>query len=320
MPRSHDLPKPNFFIIGAPKCGTTALYTYLAAHPQVFMPAIKEPHYYATDFPGHQRVKSAAAYGKLFQACPANRTAIGEASVFYLYSQAAVANILREHPQARFIVMVRPPVDLAYSMHSQLLYGFEEDQASFDVAWDLQVARANGQQIPAGCPTPALLQYRALASVGEQLRRLLEQVSPERVLVISMSEFQSRTAACYQQVLEFLQVRHDGRTEFPRINQNKVHRSRWMARLVIRPPYPLNAVKSIARRLFDPWGTSEYSESRVGLWVYRLLTGNAPRPPISTELRLRLQNEFAADQRLLEMLLRQHWGVAHESTSLRRSA
>src|SRR5690349_21884975 len=85
--------KPNFFIVGAPKCGTTALYEYLRPHPNVFLPRVKEPHFFATDLGTYPAVKTRAAYDRLFADSLAEHTRVGEASVYYLRSSAALANI-----------------------------------------------------------------------------------------------------------------------------------------------------------------------------------------------------------------------------------
>ncbi|HEX2249085.1 MAG TPA: sulfotransferase domain-containing protein, partial [Gemmatimonadales bacterium] len=58
--------KPNFFIVGAPKCGTTALYEYLRLHPHVFMPELKEPHFFAKDLGTYPRIKTLEVYTQLF--------------------------------------------------------------------------------------------------------------------------------------------------------------------------------------------------------------------------------------------------------------
>jgi hypothetical protein len=72
-------PKPNFFIVGAPKCGTTALYEYLRGHPSIFMPKYKEPHFFAQDLGTYPLIKTADAYAALFAEAEPRHTAVGEA-------------------------------------------------------------------------------------------------------------------------------------------------------------------------------------------------------------------------------------------------
>ncbi|MGH8212324.1 MAG: sulfotransferase, partial [Rhodanobacteraceae bacterium] len=98
--------KPDFFIVGAPRCGTTWLYRHLSMHPRVFVSAQKEPHYFNTDS-RFRWIETAGDYESLFRDAPADAQAVGEASVLYLHSAVAAANILRYQPQARFIAMVR---------------------------------------------------------------------------------------------------------------------------------------------------------------------------------------------------------------------
>lgn len=118
---------PNFLIIGAAKSGTTSLYRHLAAHPQVFMSAIKETNFFALE--GREpefderaprdRVRSGhvhrlADYRRLFEGVHEER-AVGEASPWYLHSEQAPSRILEHVPDARLIAILRNPVDRAYS-------------------------------------------------------------------------------------------------------------------------------------------------------------------------------------------------------------
>ena len=103
--------RPNFFIVGAPKCGTTAMTTYLRDHPQIFMPLQKEPHYFAEDYPIFREVWTEKQYLHLFRSADSSHLAVGEASVWYLYSDHALPRIKAFAPDARIIVQVRNPVD-----------------------------------------------------------------------------------------------------------------------------------------------------------------------------------------------------------------
>ena len=84
---------PNFFILGAPKCGTTSLASWLSDHPHIFIPPIKEPHYFNTD-DQHRNIRRRLDYEKLFRGVTEKHIGVGEASVWYLSSEVAVRNIL----------------------------------------------------------------------------------------------------------------------------------------------------------------------------------------------------------------------------------
>src|SRR5882672_1680365 len=112
--------KPDCFIVGAPRCGTTAMYTYLGQHPEIFMSARKEPHFFGTDLSSPALVRDEQQYLSLF-AKAQNEKRAGEASVFYLYSQRAAREIHAFCPSARIIIMLRNPVEMMYSLHSRHL-------------------------------------------------------------------------------------------------------------------------------------------------------------------------------------------------------
>src|SRR5215204_2818898 len=122
--------RPDFFIVGAFKSGTTALYEYLRSHPQVFMPFLKEPHFFGDDLTRHYGRMSLSEYLALFRdAQPGQR--VGEASTWYLYSTTVPGQIAEFSPQAQIIILLRNPVDVMYAQHSQLRFRADEDQADF---------------------------------------------------------------------------------------------------------------------------------------------------------------------------------------------
>ena len=160
----------------------------------------------------------------------------GEGSVSYLYSDQALDTILQLNPDAQFIVNVRNPVDMVYSYHARLLKLVEEDQQDFRIAWDLQAARAQGQQLPKGCHDPELFQYKEVASLGKYVGRLIKRVGRERVHVIVFDNFIADPLTEYKKVLNYLGVEYDGRTEFPRKGKHEIVRLRFLQRLIKRPP------------------------------------------------------------------------------------
>jgi hypothetical protein len=226
--------KPNFFIVGAPKCGTTSLSEYLRTHPNVFMTRPKEPHYFAEDF--YRQVSTIEDYLALFDNVSSQHIAIGEASVTYLSSQIAIQNIKEFNSNAKLIAMVRNPVEMIPSLHAQLLVSLEEDEENFERAWFLQAKRKNGENIPSTCRSPTYLQYAEIGHLGAQIKRLFQSFDKHLIKVIVFEDFISTTKKEYQDTLSFLGLPTDGRKDFPRINANKVTRSRNMSLLLRRPP------------------------------------------------------------------------------------
>jgi hypothetical protein len=298
---------PNYFIIGAPKCGTTAMAEYLRGHPNVFMSWPKEPHYFAEDFDRYRRIKTLDAYLDIFRPAKATHAAIGEASVWYLYSSVAVQRIREFNEHSKIIVMLRNPVDLVYSLHNTNIYAFFEDEPDFGRAWALQSQRKEGKFIPKACLEPALLQYKQIGQLGEQLKRVLRVFPSSQVKVILFEDFTRSPRAAYEEVLAFLGVPSDGRTEFPKINPRQQHRARWLGRLLINPPEPLRQLERYTKNLLARLGVRNFKA-----W-HLLIHGNVRvvRPkPLDEAIRRELAGVFRSDvQKLSKMLGREltHW-------------
>ena len=291
---------PNFFIIGAPKCGTTALSEYLRTHPQIFMTEPKEPNFFNRDLDYYNLgdPDSLDGYLQLYADAREKETIRGEASVWYLLSKAAAKRIHTYAPEARLVAMVRDPVEVAHSLHAQLLYTHDEDEPDFETAWQRQAERAAGRMIPKTCRQPAFLQYGEVASVTSQLERFLEVFSREQLKIIVFDDFKSDTRSVYRSVLAHLGAEDDGRTDFSPVNESKVHRRAWLARLTQRPP----------RILFAPWMSAKralgLSDARL---LARLRAANVEqrrREPIRPEFEADLRRYFADEVERLGQLLK----------------
>ena len=224
-----SIKKPNFFIIGAPKCGTTALSEYLRSHPDIFFSNPKELHYFNTDFSLKQRrFHKESDYLEVFREAETFK-AVGEGSVLYLYSKNAVPNILKFNPKAKFIIMVRNPLELAISSHAQSIKSGRENIKDFKAAWNMQEIRKMGEKIPKTCTDPQLLQYGERCKLGEQIEKVLSLVPKERVLIIFYDDFKANTVIVYRNVLKFLDLPNDGRSDFPVINKRRTSRSRFLS-------------------------------------------------------------------------------------------
>ena len=169
--------KPNLFIVGAPKSGTTALSDYLREHPNIFISVPKEPHFFAIDLPGHRRkFDTYAKYIRLFE--NADEHVVGEASVHYLYSQKAIENIYEFNSEARLIAMLRKPVEMVYSMHSQALASLNEDVTDFEKAWELEPERSAGRHVPKHCHDVQILYYSQIAKYARAVKAGVPALSP----------------------------------------------------------------------------------------------------------------------------------------------
>jgi len=203
---------PDFFIVGHAKSGTTALYEMLRDHPQIYMPELKEPWFFASDMRprfephlGGMPPQTLSEYLALFaDAGPEQR--IGEASSSYLWSRTAAAAIAQVQPRARIIAILREPASFLRSLHLQLLQTHVEDRKDFATALGLEQVRAEGREIPSRSHRPQLLQYSDHVRYVEQLRRYEELFGAEQMLVLIYDDFRADNEATVRRVTEFLGV------------------------------------------------------------------------------------------------------------------
>jgi len=295
------LRKPNTFIIGAPKCGTTALCEYLKTHPNVFFSNPKELLFWADDFPranesSHTPIHSVDQYMRVFSKVSSEHSVIAEGTVTYLYSKSAVKRIIEFNPAAKFIVMARNPIAMAESWYGELCYNGYEDLLTFEEAWNAQGDRALQKRIPYGCKVPEFLQYKAVCSVGEQVERLLRIVPPSQVHLLSLEAFIANPLSEYRQVLRFLGLDDDGRTEFPSVNEAKAMRIRALRRLFC-PPRILKPGIDLIRRSYGL--APRAIRSRIDM----ILRPKRTRNRLSAILLESMAKSFHEDQLLLSSLM-----------------
>ena len=285
---------PNFFVAGAPRCGTTALYTYLRSHPNIFLPEIKELHYFASDFPNIQKIlfKSVDDYLQMFADANEDHLAVGEISPLYIYSKVALKKIKEFNPAAKLIVIVRNPVEFVQSVHQLNLGLLREDEPDLAKAWDLQQVRSQGRRLPAGCREPELIMYGELGRFGEHLEKVYEVFPREQVLIILFHDFVKNPKQVYETILAFLDVPSDNRQDFPPVNSNYEHRSKLLGKLI----HPPQIIYKVYMKLISLFGMQFM---RLVSQIYnRIETLNArriPRSSIDPELHTRIQSYFRDD-------------------------
>jgi len=206
--------KPNFFIIGAAKCGTTSLYSWLREHPSAYMSPIKEPLYYCKDFKW-RNVKSKNSYVKLYEDAESKHKAVGEASASYYLSNKAIPEIEKEYEKPKYIYMVRNPLSLVFSLHKELLKTGNEHIEDFEEAWRLSGKRKKELEISKWCRNPKWLDYKRAGSIGTRLEWILEKISSERLKVVFLEDLKEKTIKEYKKVLSFIGLEYYGREEFP---------------------------------------------------------------------------------------------------------
>lgn len=298
----HD--RPNFFIVGAPRSGTTALSRYISQHPQICLSRPKETHFLFRPVANCTYSSYLAHYWQqFFPHCHANHCAVGEGSVSYIYFDQILHRILTLQPDARFIVMVRNPIELLRSYHWRLLYLLEEDRADFREAWSLQQQRLHGQCLPLLCRDSRLLQYAEIGKLGQRIERLFEIAGRDRCLVLVFDDFVRDPRASYQQVCRFLGVADDGRARFPRRHESQSYRSRWLQRWLFHPPPSVLRWASNPARHGRFWPWQKLVLSHLHRRVSQLNATRQNPPPFDAEMAAQLRATFVEDVECLSQLL-----------------
>jgi len=302
---------PDFFLVGAPRCGTTALSRYLSRNPQICFSRPKEPHYFAkTDYiPDADELKR-DYLDRCFSHCTPAHKAVGEGSVSYLYGPGVIERILHFNPQAKFIVQVRNPLKMLPSYHLRMQFLLQEDQADFATARGLQDERMRGESLPKRCLDPRLLNYAEVAKFGAQIERLIKLAGREQTHVIVFEDFASDTAGVYKKTLEFLDVDDDGKIEFERRFESQMYRYRWLQELLFVPATSNGKITDTLQqrsRKYNPDGTKKMS------FIKRLTKLNkVPKSPepLTPQLADTLRETLRADVQHLSRLLDRdlnHW-------------
>ncbi|MDX1546897.1 MAG: sulfotransferase [Rhodothermales bacterium] len=306
--------KPDFFIVGAPKCGTTALYQYLRAHPDVYMPR-KEFHHFGRDLrpEGYAGERwDRAAYLALFDGCTTERRC-GEDSTWYLFSKTAAREIHAFNPDADVLINLRDPVEMMYSLYALYVwfreptpYGVYDEAAgrllSFEEALDTQEARKEAYQnrideaALAGQRVSRLFHTDA-AMYAAQVERYLDVFGPAHVHITFFDDLKRDAAGTYRAVLDFLGVDPTFQPEFRVHNSNRQVRSYALHRL-LNDWDALGGLRRAARVLVP----KRLRRGLVGA-VLSANTRHQPRPPMRPETRQRLQTHFRPDVERLGALL-----------------
>jgi hypothetical protein len=296
---------PDFFIIGAPKAGTTALHAALAAHPSLFMSSVKEPKFFLTDGPPPTRgggpgdvqtyrehIWRRPEYEALFAAAPPG-TLRGESTPFYLYNQAAQERIQALIPHAKLIVILRDPVERAHSNWTHLWSAGLEPIGDFVRACAEEDAR-----VAAGWAD--FWHYRRLGKYGEQLENLFLRFGREQVFILRYRALIDAPAQALDDICQFLGVHAGIIGHVPKQNVT-AHPSPSLSHVTMSKL--VRGAAAATRHLPGTTGTTLTKP------LERFLQQNAgTRQPLSWDQRQELLPYFEDDIRLLERTTEAYFG------------
>lgn len=224
--------KPEFFLVGAPKSGTTSLVSYLRQHPAVFIP-VKETQFFS-DFPvtARYRVNGLEAFGAIYERCPDGAVA-GDASTWHLPSVHAARRIHAFNPAARIAMILRNPVDRAYShyWHKRRVRADQDQEARCETLSFEQALEAEERRIEAGWGVG--FRYVATGQYADQVRRYLETFPRNRVKMYVFEDFVRDADALCRDLFRFLELDPGQRVRSDEVfNRGLTYRSRLFATLL----------------------------------------------------------------------------------------
>ena len=302
---------PNFFVVGAPKAGTTAVFNWLQEHPDVFLPSVKEPGYFAyagqsaeplagpydPDYYARITVDS-RDYGQLYAQAGVRLT--GDVSPVYLVQHDAAARIARARPDARIIILLRDPVDRAFSQYLHHVRDGLEPAPCFEMALEQETARLHaGWSWGHG--------YATHGHYARQIERYLDVFSRDQILFLDFAHLNAEPANCWHQICAHLRLRP---TEF--IRNARVNVTSSMVRVTGRPAVT-HALRhpGLAQRMLKPL-LSQGVRARLRHW----LEGNSKPVPLLQQMsRNRLSAQFAPEYAQIEAqtgLSLGHWTQVHQ--------
>jgi len=294
---------PNFLIIGAAKAGTTSLYHYLNAHRDIYMSPRKETNYFAycdrepvvkgwgsPPLMILESITTLDQYKNQYEGV-AIQKAIGEVSPLYLYSAEASGNIKGLIPDTKIVVILRNPVDRAYSHYMHLVRDRREPITEFSDA-----VEAENERMERGWTWEYY--YTDMGFYYLQLTRYFELFDQSHIKVFLYEDLIEDTEKLMQNLFDFLNVDSeiDVDTTFVH-NPSGVPRNRALHKLLSEP----SEVKELVRRIV-PEGLRSFIAQE--LWERNLRSSQ-----VSSEMRGNLVQRFRADILKLELLIERDLGI-----------
>jgi len=276
--------KPNLFIVGAPKCGTTFLYHYLKKHPDIYFPEFKEPHFFGSDL-----IRRNGAYdlslNQYYDLFKSDKKIIGEASTFYIFSKNAAKEIYNFNSEAKIIIMLRDLVDLVYSLHSQFVFSGDEVVEDFKKALDLEQNRLNGIDIPNQTTVVNKLFYtQNILDLPYNIKSFIDYFKKENIKFIFLDDIKNNPEKVYSEILTFLNIDTDiNIPNFKVINKNKSYKSKFIRNFIKK--YSIGLGKLRSRFTKKPLGIVKSLES--------LNKKEQAREIIPNNLKASLSNQFS---------------------------
>lgn len=234
--------KPNLFVIGAPKTGTTALHNFLSQHSEIYMSPVKEIGYFCSDF--HKKsdffhkkkiffkYRTRKDYLSLFRAW-GNEKFAGEASTHYFHSLDSPKNIFKFNPGSKIILILREPSSHLISYHWELYNSKIETERDFKKALKNSEFKEKGlKKISHKVRYPDLTYYWRVPLNYSSVARYYNYFSSNNILVITFEEFKKDNLKTYKKIETFLNIDTSFKPKFKNINSRFIYRSYFFKKIV----------------------------------------------------------------------------------------
>ena len=310
------------FIVGAPRCGTTTLASYLRQHPDVCFSSVKEPMFFAQhdlrslDDAGLRSRVEGEYLKRFFDHCSGAEGLRAEGSVTYLYTAEQMEPVLRLWPEARFIIALRDPLAMLPSLHARLLVTGDENIMDFKNAWGKVPERAAGRSIPRSAIDPRFLRYDEAGAFGTRVQQFFEIVGRERCHIVLFDDLAADPEAVYRDLCIFLGLEPWPETKLKARRKHMTFRYGWLQRLLKRPPKAVRTImagEKYRQREKDLDADDSRAVSAILKLRKRLLDWNkvpAKREPLDPRVRAeiidRLRDEIILLSKVIDRDL-SHW-------------
>ncbi len=291
---------PNFFIVGAPKCGTTSLVHYLQQSPNIFF-APKEIHFFGRDLQIVNQLKDTEKYLNYFN--KSTQPLRGDASVWYLYSRSAPQEIKQMMQNPKIIICLRHPVEMIHSLHSENLYNADENEKDFEKALALEYSRTTHQNIPLKARFEQCLFYKQNGLYSGHIERWLKEFGKENVHFVLLNELRSNALETTNDCLKFL-----GEKPLENMNSDVKNEGKSYGSLVLHQKFKTanNFEKNIIRFLLP----SKKLRKKILDKIYQKNIHVGQQENMSNELRSQLLSFFKEDIKKTSELIDKnlnHW-------------
>jgi Sulfotransferase domain len=315
VPAAGPLPAraPDFFIVGHPKCGTSALFEMLRRRPDIYMPTVKETWFFAPELrrggvPAG-RPQALEQYLSLFAAALPHQR-IGEATPSYLRSRTAAKRIAELQPGARIVAILREPASFLRSLHLQFLQTHVETERDLRSALALEDERRAGRQIPARSQQPQDLLYSDIVDYVAQLKRYHAVFPREQVLVLIYDDYRDDNEATVRSVLSHLGVSEGAPIDALEANPSVRVRSTRVHQMVHSVSVGHGPASRAAKAGLKALTSKNLRHQALRLTRRRIVFGepDAPDEGLMRELRVRFKREVVATSEYLDRDLVGLWG------------